>query len=172
MFKALEDVMDKLNGIETSPSLESINTPNSSSENLESYVNPDVDREKSIDITLSLEVPKELENKVNETVNEIKEVLEFLEKIECCDKCQDKCVCGEKCECQQKCGDKCHCVNKEVGDSMKTEKKEAKLLASYIFDFLIYGFKYFSFGCSSKNGQISVETSLEPKEIDEKKNQI
>ena len=162
MFKAIDDAFDKINGIETSTSVESINTMNSSSENLASYVNPDVDREKSIDITLSLEVPKELENKVNQTVNEIKEVLEFLEKIES----QDKCVCGEKCECQQKCGDKCDCVNKEIRD---LKEKEAKLLSSYIFDFLIYGFKYFSFGCSSKNGQISVETSLEPKEIDGKK---
>ena len=162
MFKALDDVMNKVNGIETSSSVESINTPNSSSENLETYINPDLDREKSIDITLSLEVPKELENKVNQTVNEIKEVLEFLEKIES----QDKCLCGEKCECQQKCGDKCECVNKEIRD---LKEKEIKLLSSYIVDLLIYGFKYFSFGCSSKNGQISVETSLEPKELDVKK---
>ena len=172
MFKALEDVMDKLNGIETSPSVESINTMNSSSENLETYINPDLDREKSIDITLSLEVPKELENKVNQTVNEIEEILEFLEKIECCDKCQDKCVCGEKCECQQKCGDKCDCVKKEVCDSMKTDKKEAKLLSSYIFELLIYSLNHFSFGCSSKNGKVTVESSLEPKEIDGKNNQI
>jgi hypothetical protein len=51
MFKAIEDVMDQINRVETSTSVESMNTPNSSSENLESYVNPDVDREKTIDIT-------------------------------------------------------------------------------------------------------------------------
>jgi len=170
MFKAIEDVMDKVNGIETSPSVESINTMNSSSENLETYINPDLDREKSIDITLSLEVPKELENKVNQTVNEIKEVLEFLEKIESQDKCVcgEKCKCGDKCECQQKCGDKCDCVNKEIRD---LKEKEIKL-SSYIFDLLIYGLNHFSFGCSSKNVQITVETSLEPKEIDGKKNHL
>ena len=132
MFKAIDDAMNEINGLETSTSGESLNTMNS--------LNEDLGIKNSVDVEILNEIENKDENNATQTCDETK-------KPSCC---------GEKCECENCQCENCECKEKykKLCDSTLTEKEKRDFVPSYFTRVN----KFFSsfFSCSSYSPSVEV----------------
>jgi len=149
MFKAVEDIFDNMHAGADEPT----STRESSSNSLETYVNPDIDREETQPVVEFLreveeqvvDVVTKLENTLGGVVTEISEIpLEIKEELNS----------EEKCECEVK-------PEKQV-------KQIKKITRITFFHSVVDELVNYFFNCSSRSATVEIllESSMEPQEVE------
>lgn len=146
MFKAVEDTFDNMHAGADEP----MSTRESSTNSLETYVNPDIDREETQPVVEVLEKVAEqvvdvvtaLENTLGGVVTEISEIpIEIKEELNS----------QEKCDCE-----------------VKPEKPSKKITRITFFHSVVDELVNYFFSCSSRSATVEIllESSMEPQEVE------
>ena len=155
MFKAVEDVFDNMHAGADEP----MGAPESSTNSLETYVNPDIDREETQPVVEVLEkVAEQVTEQVTEQVVDVVTALEntlggvITEISEIPVEIKEELNSEEKCEC----------------DEAKSEKQSKKITRIKFFHSLVDELVNYFFSCSSRLATVEIllESSMEPQEVE------